>query len=52
MAMAQWINNFPAGLIDPGESPEESARRKLWEETGLDLIRIDDHISEYNQIIR
>ena len=50
--MAQWINNFPAGLIDPGESPEESVRRKLWEETGLDLIRIDDHISEYNQIIR
>lgn len=42
MAMAQWIYNFPAGLIDPGESPEESARRELWEETGLDLIRIDD----------
>jgi 8-oxo-dGTP pyrophosphatase MutT (NUDIX family) len=35
MAMAQWIYNFPAGLIDPGENPEESARRELWEETGL-----------------
>ena len=23
MAMAQWIYNFPAGLIDPGESPEK-----------------------------
>ena len=23
MAMAQWIYNFPAGLIDPGETPEE-----------------------------
>ena len=23
MAMAQWIYNFPAGLIDPGESAEE-----------------------------
>ena len=34
MAMAQWIYNFPAGLIDPGETPEESARRELWEETG------------------
>ena len=42
MAMAQWIYNFPAGLIDPGETPEESARRELWEETGLTLTRIDD----------
>ena len=42
MAMAQWIYNFPAGLIDPGERPEESARRELWEETGLRLVRIDD----------
>ena len=42
MAMAQWIYNFPAGLIDPGETPEQSARRELWEETGLRLVRIDD----------
>ena len=42
MAMAQWIYNFPAGLIDPGETPEESARRELWEEAGLTLSRIDD----------
>ncbi len=42
MAMAQWIYNFPAGLIDPGETPEESAKRELWEETGLELVRIDD----------
>ena len=42
MAMAQWIYNFPAGLIDPGETPKESARRELWEETGLTLTRIDD----------
>lgn len=42
MAMAQWIYNFPAGLIDPGETPEESARRELWEETGLTITRIDD----------
>jgi len=42
MAMAQWIYNFPAGLIDPGETPEQSARRELWEETGLTLTRIDD----------
>ena len=42
MAMARWIYNFPAGLIDPGETPEQSARRELWEETGLELVRIDD----------
>ena len=42
MAMARWMYNFPAGLIDPGETPEESARRELWEETGLTLCRIDD----------
>ena len=42
MAMGQWIYNFPAGLIDPGETPEESAKRELWEETGLRLTRIDD----------
>ena len=42
MAMAQWIYNFPAGLIDPGETPAESAKRELWEETGLALVRIDD----------
>ena len=42
MAMAQWLYNFPAGLIDPGETPEESARRELWEETGLSITRVDD----------
>ena len=42
MAMAQWIYNFPAGLIDPGETPEESAKRELWEETGLELVGITD----------
>ena len=42
MAMAQWIYNFPAGLIDPGETAEQSARRELWEETGLQIVRVDD----------
>ena len=42
MAIGRWIYNFPAGLIDPGETPEESAKRELWEETGLRLVRIDD----------
>lgn len=42
MATGLWVYNFPAGLIDPGETPEESAKRELWEETGLDLYEIDD----------
>ena len=46
MAAGSWVYNFPAGLIDPGEVPEESARRELKEETGLDIIAIDDWIGE------
>lgn len=42
MAVGNWVYNFPAGLIDPGEEPTESARRELKEETGLDLIEIKD----------
>ncbi len=44
MAVGDWVYNFPAGLIDEGENPYESARRELWEETGLELYEIDDFI--------
>lgn len=37
LSMGDWIYSFPAGLIEPGETPEETARRELKEETGLDL---------------
>jgi ADP-ribose pyrophosphatase len=30
---------FPAGLVDPGETVEQTARRELREETGLDVTR-------------
>lgn len=44
LATGEWVYNFPAGLIDQGETPEESARRELWEETGLELTQIEDVI--------
>lgn len=44
LAVGDWVYNFPAGLIDPGEEPEQSAKRELWEETGLELYEINDFI--------
>ena len=44
LAVGDWVYNFPAGLIDDGEKPEESAQRELWEETGLELYEITDFI--------
>lgn len=44
LAPGEWVYNFPAGLIDAGETPEESAKRELREETGLELYQIDDII--------
>ena len=40
--MGRWVYNFPAGLIDEGENPEQAARRELKEETGLDILEIKD----------
>lgn len=45
LAMGDWVYNFPAGLIDPGETPEMSAKRELMEETGLELYEITDLIN-------
>lgn len=42
LAVGGWVYNFPAGLIDEGETPYESAKRELMEETGLELYEIDD----------
>ena len=46
MAPGDWVFNFPAGLIDPGETPEVAAKRELMEETGLNLIKIEDTIGQ------
>lgn len=44
MAVGDFVYNFPAGLIDRGETPEEAAARELREETGLTLKEIDDKL--------
>lgn len=44
LAVGSWVYNFPAGLIDTGETPEVAAKRELKEETGLDLVEIKDSI--------
>lgn len=44
LAVGDWVYNFPAGLIDEGEEPIDSAKRELREETGLELYEIEDFI--------
>lgn len=46
LAVGEWVYNFPSGIIDPGESIAEAAKRELKEETGLDLIEVKDVLPE------
>lgn len=46
LAVGEWVYNFPAGLIDAGETPEIAAKRELQEETGLILDEIEEIIGE------
>lgn len=41
VSLAGYQYEFPAGLIDPGETILEAASRELLEETGLSLMRIN-----------
>ena len=42
MGVNHFVYNMPAGHIDEGESVEECARRELYEETGLSIVRIEE----------
>ena len=40
-AVNDYVWEFPTGVIDGDESPEEATRRELREETGLELVSVD-----------
>ncbi len=42
-----WILEIPAGKVEPGESPEETARRELEEEIGYKAEQLEKMISIY-----
>jgi ADP-ribose pyrophosphatase len=35
-----YVYAFPAGLLEPGESTEDAARREVVEETGLEVVKV------------
>ena len=45
MSCNAWVVTFPAGLIDSGETAEVAAIREVKEETGVDVIQVDDVLS-------
>ncbi len=40
-ATSPWTLEPPAGLIDPGETPEQAARRETREEVGLEVDHLE-----------
>lgn len=46
-AVGESLIEIPAGTLEPGETPEECARRELREETGMTAERLDPICSFY-----
>ena len=40
-AVERYMLELPSGLVDPGETPEETARRELLEETGYEAESLE-----------
>lgn len=43
-AIDDYLYELPAGIVDPGETIEEAARRELFEETGMTTVSYEEII--------
>lgn len=49
-ALQRAILEIPAGILEPGEAPEETARRECAEEIGLRPARLDHLFAYYHSV--
>ncbi len=49
-AIERAILEIPAGIFEPGEDPEQTARRECAEEIGLEPARLDPLVSYYHSV--